>query len=452
MKRWHSYASLLLALLVSGGCVPRRIFWSPDGQRAAIIAEDGLRLCDAQGKLSDVVARDVKLVAWLPDSRRFIAVQTTEAATWEQASAVLSPEKRSVLIGLADRLREEALAHEGDWDQFKPSMAADFSGGELGALLLYVRDHRSEDLPEKLGEKWTEVREFAVDMHVLRIYEVSDLRAAPGPELLQTLNAISELRISPGGRAVACVQASANDALRLTVLPAAGGPPRVVAEQVAAYPDWTADGQYLVYAAVPANVTATQETVQLGMLARRRVADESSALLESFVEPEEKVGILFWPQVKIRCLRDGRIVFSAIEATFPVATQDMPQGASLFSIDPDRQATVTRLVPRAADENLPNGLGLGFFEVSPDEKRISVASAREVAVLTLATGEVQTVFESDAHLEGLPAWRTADELAIVVPPGSEWGSAARPEIVLWSGPDRTRCLSRDWPPMFEQKP
>jgi len=458
MKRRHSIMTLILVVFTLCGCIPRRLFWSPDGQRAAIVAEDGLRLCDAAGKLSEVVAKDVDLVAWLPDSRRLIAARRTEAATWKEAAVALSPERQEALVKLADPLREEVLAYSGDWDKFKPKVTGEMSDGEVAALILYVRDHRAQGLPEKLGEKWKEVEKATAGVYLLQIYEVSEAGAVAGQVLARTLDGVGELRVSPDGQAVACVLSISGGkqaVFRLSVLSTGGGGAlRTVAEPVALFPDWTTDGRGLVYGSTPTRPVEGSDSLQLGTVAQRRVCDESGELLKEFAAPEDLVGVVFAPQMKIRCLPDGRVLFSAMEVTLPSTSRDMPQRASLFSIDPGRRPTVARVIPRDTEANLPDGLAAGYFEVSPDATRIAVAETghANVSVLTLATGAFEAVVtQADTELKSIPAWRTSQELSLFVPPKSPWGSANRYEVVLWSGPDKARCLSRDWPDLFEKR-
>ena len=58
MKR-NSILALSTLVLIGGCDLKRYLIWSPDGQQAAVIAPDGLRLCNADGKLSEVIAKDV---------------------------------------------------------------------------------------------------------------------------------------------------------------------------------------------------------------------------------------------------------------------------------------------------------------------------------------------------------------------------------------------------------
>jgi hypothetical protein len=451
MKRAVALFTMGLIALTLCGCLQRRLFWSPDGQRAAVIGNDGLRLCDASGKLSKPVAEDVSLVAWLPDSRHFIAARKTTVKTWEEASAVLSPERREAVLKLAEPLRAEVMAHTGDWSKFKPQSAGEVTPGELTALILYVRDHRREGLPEKMGEKWKEVEAMKAEVHLLQVYEATDTGAAEGQTLLRTLDPFAELRPSRDGKVLAFVQSVSNGELRLSVLPTSGGELRTVAQPVAVYPDWSADDRSLVYATTEVRPPEGSEAIQLGSLTQRRIRDESDAILKDFGKPEDGVGMMFWPELKVRCLRDGRIVFSGGEVSLPAAKDDMPQSLTLFSVDPGKRPTVARLIPRAAEAKLPNGLSDANFELSPDETRIVVGGDDSVAVLTLASGQLEwVVSETGWKTESKPAWRTSEELSVFVPAKSKFGSAERQEVVLWSKAEEARCLSCGWPAIFEK--
>ncbi|MCK4849890.1 MAG: hypothetical protein KAT11_00995 [Phycisphaerae bacterium] len=190
----------------------------------------------------------------------------------------------------------------------------------------------------------------------------------------------------------------------------------------------------------------------LGEIRGRQVRNEEGSLLEKFSEPKSVAGILFDQfGTRIRCLRDGRILFSAYEIHLPTTGADMPSRLSLFAVDPAKQPTVIRILPRGAELEVADMVNL--FEVSPDETRLAIVGAkRQVTVLTLATGQVLTVQPDEEPRRGIgetkirtiPKWRSANELCFAVPPGSKYGSPNRAEVVLWS-PDGYRCISKDWP-------
>ncbi len=83
----------LVALLV-GGCYDyeKRIQWSPDGQRAAILTTEGLFLSDAKGRLSRNLSPKANAVAWLSDSQR-LAVVTYDSTGVRLAIARINGEE-----------------------------------------------------------------------------------------------------------------------------------------------------------------------------------------------------------------------------------------------------------------------------------------------------------------------------------------------------------------------
>jgi hypothetical protein len=269
----------------------------------------------------------------------------------------------------------------------------------------------------------------------------------------RSLDAFEGLRVSPDGQAVAFRGAAPGDdsAKPLFVLPLDGSrPPVHVADRVAQFPDWSADGRQLVYATTKATIEDGGKELRLGIIAQRRVRDEGGAWLATLPDPEELAGIVFQNEVRVRCLRDGRVLFATMEIQLPCTSEDMPQRAALFAVDPGRQPGVTRLVSRQAESELPDAIFL--FEVSPDECHVTVPGGNgRVAVLTLATGETwEIVGEKEVdHLRTEPSWRSADELCFAFVPGPE-GAKERAAIALvkldWAAHKAERkIISAAWP-------
>src|SRR6266545_4524964 len=75
---------LALALLLLAGCLEQIYVWSPDGRRAAVVnlGQDGLLLCDADGRLSAPLVPDVFRVAWLGDSQRLVLARKHRETRW----------------------------------------------------------------------------------------------------------------------------------------------------------------------------------------------------------------------------------------------------------------------------------------------------------------------------------------------------------------------------------
>jgi hypothetical protein len=441
---------VLTALLV--GCLPeKRLIWSPDGKWAAVRTGDGLYLCDENGRLSGRIADEVSSVAWFPDSRRLLVQEGQMVKTWDEVASAVPEDTRNRLLELSERLYQEAMAYEGDWDGFEPSVADEVTDGEMAAIRLGAVDRHRERLKLKLGSKWDKVGQVTAEIVSLRVYVVSEGTARPGPIVCCLLSDAGEMRISPTGEHIALIEPLPEEGdARLSVVAVEGGhSPRPVADFVAMFPDWSADGQYLAYAR--ASGRSHDDATRLGSITRRRVCDADHKLLAEFPDPEDLAGVLFCDWLRVRCLGDGRILFTASEVHLPCTPKDMPQDVSLFAVHPGRQATVTRVIPREAKSH--HDEKLTFFELSPDESRIAFPGPQDgVVVLTLAAGEAAVLAEGSSFGEKvgtLPVWRTNDELCFMVPAGAEAGSPERAEIVLWSSAGM-RCISKDWPPPVAQ--
>jgi len=448
MRRNHAIAMAALGIVllgILGGCHPqKRVVWAPDGQQAAYLTPAGLHLLQADGKLSELRAPGVTEVAWFADGKRLCAVVQTQAKTWKDVAARLSEAQQKDVRTTAEVLRTAALAYNGDWGHFELPAEAKAHSDRLAAALLYLRDVQPEELREKLGEKWADMEKAAATIYELQIFAVTGEQVQPKLRLHLALEPLHSLRMAPNGSAVLFTAGTEEEALTLWVASTdAAGVPRQVASLVSLAPDWSADGRYVVYAAAAMAKPEQSDAVRLGSISRREVADAQGRLLSEFGKPQDLAGILFHELTRVRCLKDGRILFASSEATLPATAQDMPARPSLFAVDPERQATVTRLLPRNAAASVDEDLT--FFEVSPDEKRLAILHNNwTVSVLTLADGTLEQVQSRKAtdmkQTATVPAWRNANELCVVVPPAEEKGRA---EVVLWSAAGE-KVLSGAW--------
>lgn len=456
MRSHFTAVSLVLVLLGMAGCIPeKRVSWAPDGQKAAVLGGDGgLYLCDENGVLSARLAGGVRRVAWFPDSRRLALVQARKMTAWADLAPVLDPDTLQRIGAVGGALHAEMQAYTGDWDEFPARALKDVGGAIAGAALLYVRDRHPDTLSAKLGpEKWAELKNLGIDVYALRVARLDSGTLTLGAPLIRGILEPGAPRVSPQSTAIAYVTPSAedDDTRVLQVVPADGSAaPRPVASPVALFTDWSADGRDLVYAAAGDGGPVYSDKLRLGVIARRPVCEADGALREAFESQEDLAGIIFQNELRVRCLRDGRVVFAALQVQLPCTTADMPDRAGLFVIDPGRTPGVARLVPRQAAASLPSAVNL--FELSPDEQHICVPGADgQIAVLTVATGEIQTLLPgSDAEdLATQPSWRSDTELCFALR-GSATGDHARSEIVLCkiepsSGEAQRRMISQAWP-------
>ena len=183
---------------------------------------------------------------------------------------------------------------------------------------------------------------------------------------------------------------------------------------------------------------AADNQLSLASLTRRGVLN-ASGQIEIQTNAEDLVGLLFDANNKVRCLGDGRIVFSSADIHLPCTALDMPQQPQLFALDPERQNAVIPLIPRSVQEKLP--AKPSFYEISPDGKRVAILGEKgALVVLTLATAALDTVQAAGSDdTVSAPAWRSARELCFIA------ASEGQPtQVALWTN-GTTRVLSSHWP-------
>ena len=444
-----------IALVLLAGCIhagpwTSNVVWSPDGRHAAVIAADGLYLADGEGTLSALLAADVYDAAWLADSQRLVLARSREINNWSALVDALGTQ----------RTRELALKAEAVWQQIQApgepialedrlqALLETSSQGEMGAILIYLRDHHGDALREKFGDRSDETEDLAVRLNELVIAQLTEHRLQFTAPLHQDFSRIWEIRPSPDGRAVAFVSEAAaflswnTGDLNILAVPVDGSSPAVVvAPPTAVSPDWTPQGRSLVY--LDASATETNGR-RLGSLLERDVLDASGRI--HLGEPKVLAGLIFEDSNRVRCLADGRVLFDAEEYHLPTTT--LVAREQLFMVDRTQamRTTLTPIIPRDQLDELPESLAL--FEVSPDSRQVLFAGEGEVLLLTLATGTIERFPQGDTGFDDpqlpLPVWRTPGEFSFLKHEGS------RNELVVRRGSSEV-VLSASWPDRMLQR-
>ena len=103
-----------------------------------------------------------------------------------------------------------------------------------------------------------------------------------------------------------------------------------------------------------------------------------------------------------------------MEVTLPVIGKDIPEVKQLFVLDPQRQSTITRLIPRST-QNQTHGYNFDCFEISPDETQISIPDDDgRVATLKIATGDFTVLqVQGTEGIWTVPVWRYPNELCYI---------------------------------------
>ncbi len=461
-------ALLLALLLLLTGCLEKHLVWSPDGQRAAVIAkggtddEAGLYLCDAEGKLSARLVPAVYRVAWLGDSQQMVVARAQKTADWTEVTRMLGAAKAAEVATKAEASWEKTAANRQEqWsaDQHGSGPLGTRSNGPQrslalggdgygGATMVYLWAHQADGLRALYGKETDEIR--AKDIfsgHELLMARIVDDKIQLGTTLHEGLAEIQDIRIAPGDRAVTFTEEAtpgSDKESRLMLARINGTGAVLVAERTSLFADWTADGRSLVYVQALGG-GAKKDDLRLASLVRREVVDDHGQIKVT-EKTEDLAGLMYSNTTRVRCLQDGRILFNAVEFNLPVASKDADaEREKLFALDMARQATLVRMIPRDNAEHLPKVLA--FFEVSPDEKQVLVGGYEgEVSVLTLSTGEVQQVQEAgEYNLMAAPVWRRDGEITYAKrnPETDGKKPERKAEIVLRKG-DQEKVLSQSW--------
>jgi len=443
MKTIHSWsiAAAAVLLMLTSGCSPQRVVWSPDGTRAAVLDDKGLYLCDTNGKLSGLLVSNAAIAEWFPDSQKLALVLGSKYHSWADLQKNLRADERDQIVEAGQKILKEMIDGQ-DWKAgLKDTDNAD-------AVAIYLKG--TEGVKEKAGADWKDLDEKETDSCELAVGTISGDQISLGAALIQTLKkpVPLNLRISPSGKAIAMTTDAGNrHGARLWVVAADGSAPaQIVSDESCAHPDWTKDARSLVYINASGAMTGDDD-LRLSSLTRRQVINAAGAV-EIQTNHEDLAGMLFDVNLGVRCLSDGRIFFVAYDVQLPVTAEEMPSRPQVVACDPRHQTTLTRMIPRNVLEKLPDELQ--FFEVSPDEKSLLMAAGKgAVMVLSLADGKltsVQSPGKDDAP--SFPSWRS-NEVCYMSP--APTNSAGRTwEVNLWKN-GTNRVISADWPLEFLSK-
>jgi dipeptidyl aminopeptidase/acylaminoacyl peptidase len=432
-------AGLLLTLasllLLTSGCGVRRMAWSPDGKRAAILGQDGLYFCEADGRLSGVQVSNVAMAEWFADSQRLAVIRAANAASWPEIEAHLRTEERVQIVQQGQAIwREMSAGH--DW---KPLLNL-FDHPDAVVVYLKTIDGVNQKIGPDLPLLQKEATVFALSVGTIKSNHV-----ILGPALVETLQQPMPmgLRVSPSGAAIAMTTvAGKRHGARLLVVASDGSAPgQIVSEEACAHPDWSKDGRSLLYVNATGTM-ASEDDMRLGELTRRQVINGAGAV-EVQEDHDDLAVVLFDLNLGVRALADGRILFVALDVPLPVTAPELPQQPQIFAYDPNRHPPLTRVVPRKILESLPSDIS--FFELSPDDKKVLMAADKGIVmVLTLADAALTTVQGPGSEdAPAFPCWRGSDEVCYFSP--SPANSAGRIwEVALWKN-GTNRVLSAGWP-------
>jgi hypothetical protein len=462
LAKWFSHRSLLAVsalLLLCAGCDPTDwVCWAPDGEHAFVRGSDDTTfLIDRTGK---IVGNATDARAWLPNSRRVIAVHTVKPTSWDEYAKLLGPDRAAKTTKAAASLVEVIQAYHGDWAKFGDSPEYKEWENEgvgqtynaqwlIGAVTLYLQQTN----PRILGPFFN-ASSISVTNLIPDIYELSTRNVLPSDPPTERLLArfpdeIVSVFPSPSGQVLAFAVGEP-DRPALYLIPQSTNSSPVMVDQGVTEAAWSTDGQDLVYAKTTVPYDLLQKSTQLGTITSRHICGTNGQVLARFEDPKDLAGIILGQSsTRVAWLPDGRILFGAAPIRLPALSSDQPSHLTLFAIRPGPTPTLESIVRPADIARLPDRVDR--FALSPDKKRASIVDQQgHVSIVSLDTGELQALQEaivysnSDKYTQLIPAWRTTNEVTCLIPIGDPSGSTARVEVVLANLNGQKTAISLSW--------
>jgi hypothetical protein len=442
MKILKWFSAIVFVVLSLTACDPTdRVIWSPDGKKCAVISSDGLRICDADGKLSASLMdmEDVEVFRWLPDSKQALIVVEEKTTNWKEISQLLSASQRARVMSQSEQLwrlrgTKGWPGQKNDKNESASFLYLKFKYGEKAVKAVLPKEYKQY------------VSIFAEPIHSLQLFRFLDDKVVPGSVLLRTVNDIADVRLGPAAKLAAMTEVD-EGGYKLEVVPVSGGSARTVTERAGKHAEWSRDGRALYF--TQANKTGAhsrQDQASAVTLMRQEIADYDEKLLARFSPPLNLVELPHQDATRIRCLAGGDIIFDAKELHLPKISEKSQAKNSnseprLFRLSRDFQI----LMPVSLSGD-PLGDKLSDFEINQDGTKVVVPGSKgEVTVVDLTTGKVTALEQKGIDLKFAPQWRSADELCY--PARSVPGGGHDVDVVLQSvtRTEAPRLLSKDWP-------
>jgi hypothetical protein len=458
------------ALLFLSGCDPEeRFWWSPSGDRAAVVISDQLHLVDADGTIGQPLFEKNEGVhfgslSWLPDGSGFVFARIRLIKTWAETLPLI-PAEEATLIGemrplVLPLLKGASRLTDADNALRLMLTLGTETKNKIFQAAVRIEHEQAPAGLEKLLEAFPKGAKFLEDLKKddagfvvseLCLYAMAK-GAAPRVLCSSLLHPFQKPKISPAHAVVAFLKDN-DESASLEVLPLEGGSALTVDSRVNASFDWTPDGRSLVFLSPLKHQGQTLQSIR-----RRTVLLKSGARLKphdtmqgdgsvaQVAAPDRMAaadtlatGILNGDCIQV--LADGRVLFASATANLPAVGDGTKNDPRFYLISADGKS----VQPVAS---APGGLpsAISGFVASPDGKQIAVVenNTDAVTVVEVATGKAQIISKAHPHWQSctLPAWKSATELTFVAP------RDGAPKWLLWSADKGVRSLSENWPREF----
>lgn len=442
----HLFCCLVTAWLVTG-CVPsERFWWSPGGDKTAVVVKGQLRITDSTGKTLvipefpgiDGESSIAEHVEWASDGKSLIAHRIRGFNTWDIAKPEFPADDVRRIEELADAIpavTRTAIALGGDVD----SIDAIF-----GRLRTKEPDHLRnafylsyEQDPEILRKILSGSPKLRAKLetgiadsrgYLLNQLDVVRLDSGEITPLLKTATLLTGPVLSPDGNRVLLGRRHGEKALvDLVSISIGNGTESPIAKRVFPAYAWQDDETVLALSPVADSESLLKQLKAFSFAPDREATTE---ILATALIP-------FLPRLEV--LPDRSVLFSSQTGMLPTeATTTLP-GSALFRYLPETRKLLRVPTPEGA---LP--MNLGFFTASPDGSQVAIVESDTdaVAVVDISSGKVDLISlpRPNSKCRTLPAWRNTEELSF-----ARLNEASREiEWVIWNRHGETRVLSEGW--------
>lgn len=451
-----------LFFLTLAGCLPKeRIWWSPDGNRAAVLIDHEVHLTNSSGEIiaklqntdSDPGTITTEEVTWLTDGSGIIVNQIRAIPEWKEIRPLLSIDKAKRIEALADKMAALLTAQfilQPEVKSLQPvlsNMLPDEEEIANNAFLLAYQQ-QPEVIVEILKHSTLNLKAVAEQMplktfnlHELALLKINKAHAVHESRILiRDIRIIGNCRISPKFPVIAFARRDAGGlSVAIETYSLKNSDRRKIADGAYAAFDWTPDGRSLVYMTPMSGFDSTIKQIRKIEL----LADSGDQAAKT--HPNRPIDIAnavipFLPRISV--LSDGRILFAAQPVEWPAKGTYPIIAPRLYLLSTD--GGVIEPIPTSKGD-LP--MNLAHFVPSPDGKLVAIVESDTDAlvIVDLETGEMDLV--SNPHpfwkCRTLPAWRNNNELTFAA-----LGDSGQIDWMLHDTRGDLKSLSQSWPKKF----
>lgn len=423
---------LIASTFLLAACDEKRVVWSPDTTKAAILGNDGLRITDDSGTLTPPLLKESTRFVWWPDSKQCVVLRAVPAKDWTDVEPMLSKEEAEHISTTAEKLFKEIVELKGDKDALNKKLENDemFDKSWKAESVVYLDYKHGAELA-KIIPDWNTLPKVKAYIYTLEKYNALGNVLRDPVLLKKSLHELEGIAVSPAGNSVCYVQDE--DTEKLYVVSSDGKKTRLVSKECNRIPCWSTDGKLLYFIESEGKFVNEQRLATLNS-----VNVENEKLDNS----RNYLATVNWDKNDaIQALSDKSIIFTSRGVSFPSASA--ATSPELFRKEHGKNE-IEQLTHGAVQD-----LSVESFAVSPDGSKILLNSKSGAAhILTVKDKIIQTILPESktAGYKFTPTWRSNSEICIAVKTQKPNSGKEDADLCLMNVKDKVmKILSSEWP-------